>query len=723
MTLLHASASAGPGPSTLAIAARPKPERTSSLPHAVPLPVSPVSILRKPSLPTISAPAQAPAASTLPTPTTAASSSMPSTPSGLSFPPLPPLPPYPLVSSSSKPQRKSAPPTSPPSRPADGNSGGSRVKTRRSRVSFREEVDVAAPADLPKHRPQAVQPAPQPPARPASAAAGYISGSPAARRPSADGDIRKMPRPVLKRVASSSLMITRPVSANDFDAFRPQTLRYPRVSPALARLSDSTFNPADVWDTNKATRAVKRSSASSVPSAPVSAITSLSSSSSSATSSPVVATQDHRGAPAHGTTPSVTATPPARKSRKPRSPVPSWGSTCPSLISSSHRASLASTLTAPSMTSLLLSPPSPGGDRASSFPDDIYGSPRTSPMVFAHDADAPELPEMPDLATLSKLQQSADSSDYTQVVSTSSMSQPSKLRLQPAPRVRRREPSTASTTPTESPAASKPRATERLLRLQSSLADLRMQRQSDSPVPPPLPSPPLPRSRKAPPSPTVAELAHATPRKSEWSSYREPEESDSESDLDLSLPLLNAALRSHVIPSSSRLLVQSSRKAKLADGEADTSLGWSGSESEEEEFSRTVARITLRKAAAATSAVPPPASRRLLHRPSLPVGRLHRFSQLSPPSDSSTGPTTPRPSSAMSSSSRSASGTAAMLSALVESKYGTSEALPRPKRFVEGWGAPEVLHDDDWPPDAVEEVDEDDEMPVPRAVLRSAIAA
>lgn len=65
-----------------------------------------------------------------------------------------------------------------------------------------------------------------------------------------------------------------------------------------------------------------------------------------------------------------------------------------------------------------------------------------------------------------------------------------------------------------------------------------------------------------------------------------------------------------------------------------------------------------------------------------------------------------------------------MLSALVESKYGTTEALPRPKRFVEGWGAPEVLHDDDWPPDGVEEVEEDDEMPMPRAaVLRSVSTA
>lgn len=45
------------------------------------------------------------------------------------------------------------------------------------------------------------------------------------------------------------------------------------------------------------------------------------------------------------------------------------------------------------------------------------------------------------------------------------------------------------------------------------------------------------------------------------------------------------------------------------------------------------------------------------------------------------------------------SGTAALITALVEQKYASTETLPRPKRFVEGWGAPEVLEDDEWPPD------------------------
>jgi hypothetical protein len=45
----------------------------------------------------------------------------------------------------------------------------------------------------------------------------------------------------------------------------------------------------------------------------------------------------------------------------------------------------------------------------------------------------------------------------------------------------------------------------------------------------------------------------------------------------------------------------------------------------------------------------------------------------------------------------------------VEQKYASREALPRPKRFVEGWGAPEVLHDDEWPPDNGAELDDDDD--------------
>jgi hypothetical protein len=40
-----------------------------------------------------------------------------------------------------------------------------------------------------------------------------------------------------------------------------------------------------------------------------------------------------------------------------------------------------------------------------------------------------------------------------------------------------------------------------------------------------------------------------------------------------------------------------------------------------------------------------------------------------------------------------------LINALVEQKYASTGTLPRPKRFVEGWGAPEVLEDDEWPPD------------------------
>lgn len=143
------------------------------------------------------------------------------------------------------------------------------------------------------------------------------------------------------------------------------------------------------------------------------------------------------------------------------------------------------------------------------------------------------------------------------------------------------------------------------------------------------------------------------------------------------------------------------------DDERD-SLGWSGSESEEEEFSRTVARIAKRK-----SGIVVP--RQLSKRPSLP-GCLHRYSdfygngmstsnQTSPSTASGTlsgGPPTPsvieRPSTSLGTSHPN-HGTAALLSALVEQKYASRDTLPRPKKFVQGWGAPEVLLEDDWPPD------------------------
>ncbi|BEI88037.1 uncharacterized protein CcaverHIS019_0107550 [Cutaneotrichosporon cavernicola] len=211
------------------------------------------------------------------------------------------------------------------------------------------------------------------------------------------------------------------------------------------------------------------------------------------------------------------------------------------------------------------------------------------------------------------------------------------------------------------------------------------------------------------PSPTFAELARARPGR-ERDDNDALADSGDESDLDLSLPPLNAALRSRVIPSSSRLLVKMTQPPGVGatyDKDDRDGLGWSGSESEEEEFSRTVARIARRK-----STVPVP--RHLSKRPSLPAGYLHRHSdfystmasnQTSPSTGSESqigGPPTPtigeRPSTSLG-TSRPNHGTAALLSALVEQKYASRDALPRPKRFVHGWGAPEVLLEDDWPPD------------------------
>lgn len=154
-------------------------------------------------------------------------------------------------------------------------------------------------------------------------------------------------------------------------------------------------------------------------------------------------------------------------------------------------------------------------------------------------------------------------------------------------------------------------------------------------------------------------------------------------------------------------MTQPSAAGAAYDDERD-GFGWSGSESEEEEFSRTVARIARRQSGVAPT-------RQLSKRPSLPAGYLHRHSdfygsglasnQTSPStaSDSATGgPPTPsvaeRPSTSLG-TSRPNQGTAALLSALVEQKYASRDSLPRPKRFVHGWGAPEVLLEDDWPPD------------------------
>ncbi|CAK9786071.1 unnamed protein product [Cutaneotrichosporon oleaginosum] len=659
----------------------------------------------------------------------------------IAFPPLPPLPPFPRASDNVL--RKSAPPTTQTSTLASG-SQTTRIRPRRSRVSFRDEVDALE--EQPRRRPTSHGP-PSPILTPS-------------RRPSADAEVavRKATsvRPVLKRASSSTPLSSArrasestttpgpPTSIYDaFDAFRPQTLRYPRVSPALARLSDgglSLTGAADTWSAG----AIRRKQAT------IEATTSkltASPSPSHASSTAAAASKDRESERDNRASTQTTS---SRKARKPRSPIPSWSSTCPSLSSSSHRASVASTLTAPSMTSLLLSPPSPS-DRylpamptAPSFGED--GVP-VSPLPAATEREVDSAALLVDGGYRAKraAAEGASGGSYQRDTSQGHPLDPHHPRVHAPLRLRPRHSEPASFGSSAPSSYSVPRASERLLRLQNSLADLRMQRRasakgnspnssSSSHRPKPLVSPaqrdsprsgpPQPATPDAPapsgtpssvrssfrvsraPSPTFAELTRARPGRE-----RDDHDADSdESDLDLSLPPLNAALRSRVIPSSSRLLVKMTQPsgAGATYDEKRDGLGWSGSESEEEEFSRTVARIARRK-----SGMPPP--RQLSKRPSLPAGYLHRHSdfygsglasnQTSPStaSDSQTGgPPTPsvseRPSTSLG-TSRPTHGTVALLSALVEQKYASRDVLPRPKRFVHGWGAPEVLLEDDWPPD------------------------
>ncbi|BEJ03583.1 hypothetical protein CcaverHIS641_0107580 [Cutaneotrichosporon cavernicola] len=624
----------------------------------------------------------------------------------MAFPPLPPLPPCPSTSDNAL--RKSAPPSTYTSTVPSGPTT-SRVRPRRSRVSFRDEVDALE--EQHRRRPRSHGP-PSPLLAPA-------------RRPSADAEVavRKATsvRPALKRSSSSTpLGPSRRASASTgvvastydaFDAFRPQTLRYPRVSPALARLSDGGFSigGADTWSaaSNQHKQATIAATTSKLTASP----TKSSSSEATTTTHTTAAPKDRE--PERDNRASVQVTS-ARVARKPRSPIPSWSSTCPSLSSSSHRASVASTLTAPSMTSLLLSPQSPIDRYLPPMPTYSFGE--------------EGLPGSPMPAKEANQVESAVECEGA------------PMRLRP----RHSEPASFGSSAPSSYIV--PRASERLLRLQNSLADLRMQRRAsskeNSPTmqrtrPKPLAStgrrdsprsgsprpltPDTPASSDTPssvrtsirvsraPSPTFAELARARPGR-ERDDNDALADSGDESDLDLSLPPLNAALRSRVIPSSSRLLVKMTQPPGVGatyDKDDRDGLGWSGSESEEEEFSRTVARIARRK-----STVPVP--RHLSKRPSLPAGYLHRHSdfystmasnQTSPSTGSESqigGPPTPtigeRPSTSLG-TSRPNHGTAALLSALVEQKYASRDALPRPKRFVHGWGAPEVLLEDDWPPD------------------------
>lgn len=523
------------------------------------------------------------------------------------------------------------------------------------------------------------------------------------------------PRPKLKRVASSTAVLppsTRALSTDDFDAFRPQTLRYPKMPSALARLSDTSVPPPapNTWSTSRKVTAPARTS---VP-LPLKELQQAGSSSHFVSEFGQVDVPSRR----ERTVSQISQT--SSRKGKTRSPIPSWSSTCPSLINA-HRASIASTLTAPSMTSLLLSPQSPhevylpSKDEQQAFEDHL-----ATPWGLEssmHDSDVPEMDALKE-----KPVREADLS-----ATDSSVTEPVKPRV-PSRRHRQSEPShqppSSFNAPPPPHPTSAPRAAERLLRLQNSLADLRMQRgmtRSPEPEEDEVRATPRLRARPSlgaihtpvsfkipsPPSPTFGDLVRSAPRSAPGSlkgrGARRPTNfglSDDESDLDLTLPPLNAALRSHVIPSSSRLLVTKTRTRGLSQGGLDdapsTSLGWSGSESEEEEFSRTVARIASRKSLAP--------QRKLQKRPSLPVGRITMRHSLT---DKAAAPTAPsladRPASAI--GTMRPTGAAALL-ALVEQKYASSQALPRPKKYVQGWGAPEVLHDDEWPENPLEEVAE-----------------
>ncbi|EJT50294.1 hypothetical protein A1Q1_00452 [Trichosporon asahii var. asahii CBS 2479] len=532
--------------------------------------IKPVSILRKPSLPTLPsesllspAPKSAPIGHSThvpwtPTPishshnnnkTSGDNGSMALTASSFAFPPLPPLPPFPLDSSSNyeSSNRRSAPAATTTFVAA---SGGQRLRTRRSRVSFREQVDVSGDGEA---------------SRPRSTVSVASSASAPVRRGSRGDDVaaRKAttptsaysklssasvsstaPRPKLKRVASSTAVLppsSRALSTDDFDAFRPQTLRYPKMPSALARLSDTSVPPPapNTWSTSRKVTAPARTS---VP-------------------LPLSTTKEHHVAPSghfvsefgqvdvpsrrERTVSQISQTSSRKGSGKTRSPIPSWSSTCPSLINA-HRASIASTLTAPSMTSLLLSPQSPhevylpSKDEQQAFEDHL-----ATPWGVdsgMHDSDVPEMDALKE-----KRVREADLS-----ATDSSVTEPVKPRV-PSRRHRQSEPLQHAPTSFNAPPLPTPRAAERLLRLQNSLADLRMQRSmTRSPEPEEERTTPRLRARPSlgaihttparipsPPSPTFGDLVRSAPRSAPGSlkgrAARRPTFglSDDESDLDL----------------------------------------------------------------------------------------------------------------------------------------------------------------------------------------------
>lgn len=190
---------------------------------------------------------------------------------------------------------------------------------------------------------------------------------------------------------------------------------------------------------------------------------------------------------------------------------------------------------------------------------------------------------------------------------------------------------------------------------------------------------------------------------------------------DISVPLLQVALKSRILSPSSRLLRH--RPSPLRASSTSSTIrsqdeGWSGSESEEEDYARAIRIIALRKLSHPSTPTPSKPK-----RPSLEQSTSSRFSQLSQTSEASastvdSGNTLLTPSSSVVStrplprlsSSRGpgdfplggsvpSSPTRQVSGLPTKGFYESMKSSPRnlPLREVEGWGPPEILADDDWP--------------------------
>lgn len=198
---------------------------------------------------------------------------------------------------------------------------------------------------------------------------------------------------------------------------------------------------------------------------------------------------------------------------------------------------------------------------------------------------------------------------------------------------------------------------------------------------------------------------------------------------DYEVPLYEAAVRAGILSSRSQLLWPSKPKrrtfipARLAVPVAQSeSTGWSGSESEEEEFNEVLANIGRRKLAQKTMStsmnqrLTPPKD----HRSSL---RLSMISESSTSSASSIEILTPDPhrtkfamgpydplnpssytptrlsvTTRSWSASKASTGAALGIPIPIRRVKSFTRVLPAPKRNVKGWGRPEILLEDDEAP-------------------------